>query len=215
MKERAKRPLFLYYMGRNNQTGMDKEAKMEKNEEVCRSIAAMGKLFVFAALFGYLFAVLDPLAAEDVLVAVAEKLSFAGKRNPFEAFLFVFFNNAAKSFMAMALGIFFGVAPAIFIFINGELLGLVFGMAQKEAGPAFLLAAIAPHGVLEIPALAIAAGYGFWLGKCLMNSLLHGVPLSGSVAFAFRGFARLVVPLLLAAAAVEIFLTPFIAALFA
>jgi uncharacterized membrane protein SpoIIM required for sporulation len=73
---------------------------------------------------------------------------------------------------------------------------------------------VAPHGILEIPAAILAGAAIVQLGLAAL-SLPKGSSLGESWLMALAIWARtilgLVVPLLLAAAALEVYLTPWIA----
>jgi uncharacterized membrane protein SpoIIM required for sporulation len=77
-------------------------------------------------------------------------------------------NNLSVSFMAFAGGILFGVGTFFLLFNNGMMLGVI-GVACHQYGMSIpLWSFIAPHGSLELPAIIIAGGAGFRIGRAML-----------------------------------------------
>ncbi|PSQ18693.1 stage II sporulation protein M [Halobacteriales archaeon QS_8_69_73] len=70
-------------------------------------------------------------------------------------------NNTAVAVGSAASGLAFGVPSVAALLFNGALFGV---LARLEVAPAVLAAFVAPHGVVEIPALLIAGALGLSLG---------------------------------------------------
>lgn len=117
-------------------------------------------------------------------------------------------NNLTVAFTVFALGI--TVAGTIWMTaLNGLLLGVV-GAATWRAGMALSLwSFVAPHGVLELPAICIAAGAGLEIARGL---LFPGwLPRRESLARAGGRASRLLlgtIPMLLLAGVIEGFFSP-------
>lgn len=77
-------------------------------------------------------------------------------------------NNVQVSFAAFAGGIAFGVITVILLLANGISLGAVTGLYVSKGIGTLLLAFVAPHGVLELFAICVAAGGGFLLAAALL-----------------------------------------------
>jgi uncharacterized membrane protein SpoIIM required for sporulation len=78
-------------------------------------------------------------------------------------------NNVGVAFFAFAGGILLGLGTIYVLIANGLMLGAVAAaVAQAGVGTNFW-AFVAPHGVLELPAIFIAAGAGLLLGYTLIN----------------------------------------------
>lgn len=77
-------------------------------------------------------------------------------------------NNVQVSFAAFAGGIAFGGITAMLLLANGISFGAVIGLYVSKGIGALLLAFVAPHGVLELSAICIAAGGGFLLAAALL-----------------------------------------------
>jgi uncharacterized membrane protein SpoIIM required for sporulation len=118
-------------------------------------------------------------------------------------------NNMSVSFMAYASGIMAGLGTLWFAAWNGVLIGVI-GAACWMAGMSLKLwSFVAPHGVLELPAIFIACGAGFRLAHGL---LFPGIlPRRDALAVAGAESVRLlvgVIPMLLVAGTIEGFFSP-------
>src|ERR1700730_5109598 len=77
-------------------------------------------------------------------------------------------NNLAVGFVMFAAGITAGVGTIWMLITNGLLMG-VLSVSTARAGIAMqLLEFVAPHGVLELPAIFIAAGAGMEIARGLL-----------------------------------------------
>lgn len=126
----------------------------------------------------------------------------------------VFFQNFRAVLIATALGIFsFGVAAAVIYMLPLGLAGYFAGQVALAGGnPAlFLLAFIVPHGLAEIPAIILAGAATLRLGASLIAPPPGRGVFDGwlmALADWCKIFLGLVLPLLLIAAALEVFVTP-------
>jgi ABC-type transport system involved in multi-copper enzyme maturation permease subunit len=133
--------------------------------------------------------------------------------------LWVLTNNIKALAIAALLGMFSaGVMAVLLLMAPTAIIGYFAGnlaLAGQDV-PRFLLALVAPHGVLEIPATLLAGAAIIRLGLATV-SLPKGTSLGQSWLTALAEWARLslglVLPLLVAAAALEVFLTPRVALL--
>jgi len=118
-------------------------------------------------------------------------------------------NNMSVAFTTFAAGITAGLGTMYMIVFNGLLMGVI-ATACAQAGMSLQLwSFVAPHGVLELPAIFISAGAGLRLATGL---LFPGVlPRRESLARAGREAVQLLlgcVPMLLIAGVIEAFLSP-------
>jgi len=118
-------------------------------------------------------------------------------------------NNLTVSFAAFAAGITAGVGTLLLLVFNGLLLGVV-GAACWQANLSLgLWSFVAPHGVLEMPAIFIAAGGGLRLAHGLLFPGL--LPRRAALVTAGGEAVRLMVgaiPLLIVAGVIEGFVSP-------
>ena len=140
-------------------------------------------LTVVGAAFGGLAVAFDPEAKSVIMpfshlqgdpaerVAQEERPGaqdrLKGKKATFAGTLMT--HNIQVSFFAMALGFTAGVGTIILVFYNGVILGAV-AIDYILAGQAtFLFGWLLPHGVIEIPAILVAAQAGFVLASALIG----------------------------------------------
>jgi uncharacterized membrane protein SpoIIM required for sporulation len=118
-------------------------------------------------------------------------------------------NNLAVSFMAFASGITGGVFTVYMMVFNGVMIGVI-GTACWLAGMNLpLWSFVAPHGVLELPAIFIAGGSGLRIAQGLLFPGL--LSRRDSLAQAGGEAVRLLlgtVPVLIVAACIEGFISP-------
>lgn len=173
-----------------------------------RCIIAVSLLFIIASLTGYLVPLqLKEGMARDLshIFAPLKELSLPA------VLLFIFLNNALKGLIAILLGCFFGVIPIIFVAGNGYLLGLLISLSLPQIGLKGTALRILPHAIFEIPAFLIAGGYGLWLGIKFIGKIRRHNPFTPYLSLSLKYYVRVLVPLFLAAAMIETFLTPLIA----
>ena len=122
---------------------------------------------------------------------------------------FILTNNISVACATFAMGILAGLGTVYMLFFNGLLIGVI-GTACWQAGMSRQLwSFVAPHGVLELPAIFIAGGAGLLLARGL---LFPGtMPRRDSVVEAGGRAVRLVlgvIPMLVIAGFIEGYLSP-------
>lgn len=118
-------------------------------------------------------------------------------------------NNLSVSFITFGYGLTFGIGTAYMLFFNGFLIGVV-GTACWYAGMSLpLWSFIAPHGILELPAIFIAAAAGFRLAQAILfpGVLTRRDSLTRSGGEAVRLLMG-VIPVLIIAGLIEGFISP-------
>jgi uncharacterized membrane protein SpoIIM required for sporulation len=118
-------------------------------------------------------------------------------------------NNLTVAFTTFAMGITAGIGTLWMIALNGLLIGVI-GAATWKAGMAVQLwSFVAPHGVLELPAIFIAGGAGFEIARGMLFPGL--LPRKLSLERAGGRAAQLLlgtIPLLIIAGVIEGFFSP-------
>ena len=118
-------------------------------------------------------------------------------------------NNMSVALMTFAAGITGGAGTVYMLLLNGLMLGVI-GMACALSGmSAPLWSFVAPHGVLELPAIVIAGGAGLRLAQGLLFPGL--LQRRASIARAGADGVKLVLgclPILVIAGIVEAFVSP-------
>jgi len=118
-------------------------------------------------------------------------------------------NNLTVSLLTFAYGVTAGIGTLFMLAFNGLLFGVVSGACWRAGMIGQLMSFVAPHGVIELPAIFIAGGAGLMLAK----GLLFPGTLPRRASFALEGgrAVRLVlgiVPMLIVAGTIEGFVSP-------
>jgi uncharacterized membrane protein SpoIIM required for sporulation len=118
-------------------------------------------------------------------------------------------NNLSVSFATFAFGITAGIGTLWMLAFNGLLFGVVNAACWQAGMLGQLLSFVAPHGVLELPAIFIAGGGGLLIAKGL---LFPGVlPRRASLVREGGRAVRLalgIIPMLIVAGTIEGFVSP-------
>jgi uncharacterized membrane protein SpoIIM required for sporulation len=77
-------------------------------------------------------------------------------------------NNLSVCFAIFAGGITFGLGTFFYLYVNGMLLGVVGAACHQYGMSVQLWSFVAPHGSLELPAIIIAGGAGFRIGRAML-----------------------------------------------
>ncbi|MBO3769026.1 MAG: stage II sporulation protein M [Candidatus Brockarchaeota archaeon] len=129
---------------------------------------------------------------------------------PFLA-LDISFHNWQVSLATAFSGLAFMVPVLITLFFNGFILGVVEDIVQN---PTMFLAAILPHGIIELPAFIIAGSIGLNLGFVFLNSLKKRSISSNELLHKSLKKAIYIIisliPLFITAGIIETFVTPLI-----
>nr|WP_325185039.1 stage II sporulation protein M [uncultured Oscillibacter sp.] len=133
--------------------------------------------------------------------------------------LALFLNNLEAVAFIMLYGLLpFIQLPALALGVNAMMLGVMAAWYAAEGiSPLAYLAALLPHGVLELPALFLAFGTGLYIcgqltRRCRKDQSARSV--WACMSLASQVLLSVLVPLLLVAAFVEAYVTPAVAALF-
>ncbi|VVB85284.1 Stage II sporulation protein M [uncultured archaeon] len=190
---------------------------MQKDIEYFKSsknyfLAAVA-VFMGSFLAGILISAKYPDAAAYVFSQMKDTYGGIAGLDPLGMMIVIFENNLLISFAALISGLIFGIIPFAVAAFNGVVLGILVEFILKKQGILFVVAAILPHGIIELPMIIISVGIGFRLGHAAYRSLAGMRPihelfdeLTQGVIFYFK----IVASLLLMAALIESHITPFI-----
>jgi len=118
-------------------------------------------------------------------------------------------NNLSVAFVTFAAGITAGVGTVYMLVFNGLLMGVIGTACWLEGMSVPLWSFVAPHGVLELPAIFIAGGAGLMIAHGLLfpGVLTRRDSLAQAGARAIRLLLG-VIPMLVVAGIIEGFLSP-------
>ncbi len=178
----------------------------------------MVALFIFAALVGTRLAEdfplpLNLLDLESISINSFSRLGDISLLDT-QGIAVVWVHNLRAIVLALVLGLFsFGVLGLLVLMLPMVLIGY-FAASFAGAGVsplAFFAGFILPHGILEIPAIMLAGAGLLYIGGRLIapsQGMSIGEVFVRSLGEWARVFVGVVMPLLLAAAVLEVFLTP-------
>lgn len=122
---------------------------------------------------------------------------------------FITVNNIQVAFAAFALGIFFGIGTIYSLVQNGLLLGALAALYGGVGASLKFWVLILPHGMIELPAIFIAAAGGLMMGDALIRP---GEYRRGQALRLAAGRAVILVggtiPMFVVAGLIEGFITP-------
>jgi len=89
-------------------------------------------------------------------------------------FWLIFRKNLLACVMTMYLGIGAAIFPLVTMVLNGMVIGFLFSSMAEQGEQVWLLAlkGIVPHGIVELPALFLAAGFGMMLGVGVLRGIV-------------------------------------------
>ncbi|RNI14539.1 stage II sporulation protein M [Methanohalophilus sp. RSK] len=171
-------------------------------------------VFFISALAGYIYTSMNPASAEVSLQELQSLVDIIKELSPLQIMLFIFLNNALKSLAVILLGVSIGVIPLLFLAYNGYALGAVAYVTGTEEGLSYVLLAITPHGLIELPMIFISVAIGVRIGLTTLAKLRgQTVSVKQEITAGMAVFIRFVAPLLLVASVIETFVTPMFIAL--
>ncbi len=179
-------------------------------------LITVAAIFILSLMTGLLVSIKNPEFSENYLEMFKQSFGWIKTLPPLAVMLLIFLNNAFKSLLALVLGLGLGIIPFLFVAGNGIIIGILGDTISRQHGTVFVVAALLPHGIIEIPMILISAGIGLRLGHVMYFSLIGmKAEIKQEMMQGARFYARIIVPMLFVAAMVETFVTPLIASLFA
>jgi len=185
------------------------------------AVAVVGLAMLGAFVLGWAYAKVFPLpayVAESLELspdALREGLTDAPSVLGIHPMSIFFWNVRSVILWTLAGIISFGAASVVPLFSVSGIIGFLGGQAAGlgiDVGP--FLALLWPHGLLEIPAVVAATAVGLRMGAAVLSppkGFTLGETLLLGLADFVKVFIFLVMPLLLIAAFIEIYITPQIA----
>jgi len=178
-----------------------------------RTLGLMLLVFLASSFVGYALGVASPNTAIEAVKKLIEQIGPISDSS-FENFVKIFTNNSMVALFMFLSGLFFGLGPWFIMAFNGLMVGLVVLAVHRSGMPlGQILLGLLPHGVIEIPAIAIAGVAGIVWYRELVRG--EGEPAERFKRGAVEGVKLflLSVALLLVAALIEAYVTPKVAGL--
>lgn len=177
-------------------------------------VVAIAAIFIVSTIAGYVYTSMDPDSAALALGELEGLIEILRGLSPLEIMMFIFMNNTIKSLFAILLGLGFGLIPIFFIAYNGYVLGVISYIVSSSEGFGFVLAAIIPHGIIELPMVMLSAAIGLRLGQQVMYAIMgRDVCIKDELLKGIYVFMYWILPMLFIAAMVETFITPLVVSL--
>ncbi len=176
---------------------------------------------VVAILLGYVLGSFSPETIDTVLEQFAAMVEDAGIMDT-EGNISPF-GLLTNNWTAMLLAALYGFVPFLYLPVlslisNGLLIGLLAAWYHNSGLSMVLyLAGILPHGIFELPALLISAACGVCLCRNmsrLVTSSPKRVPMVELLSDLLRVMLLVVLPMTVAAAFIEAYVTPLVMSLF-
>ncbi|MEM2924895.1 MAG: stage II sporulation protein M [Methanocellales archaeon] len=167
-------------------------------------------VFFGSMVAGYQYSQVNPEAIKSTVEEIMKEFA-EFKDYPLPVLMLrIFAQNTILSFLALLLGLCFGVLSLAFLAYNGWIIGLVIYEVQQKMGSQYIIAGLVPHGIIEVPMILISVAIGFRLGVEVIKVILGNGNLRREFKKGLSIYIFLVVPLLFIAALVEISITPLI-----
>lgn len=168
-------------------------------------------IFFGSLLTGYASAASFPSMADTLIKNFTSHFGPILKMSPFYIMLTIFRNNAFVSLLSLVLGLALGVFPILFIAFNGYFVGIICYVVSQQKGFLFILLALLPHGIIELPSVFLSASIGLRLGYHVFLYLI-GRPTELGKEFiqGIMFYLSWILPLLFLAAIIETFITPLV-----
>lgn len=171
-------------------------------------------LVIAAALFGVgvaLGLLLPELFAPLLMREIEQLGELGGQITPFQfsTFLYILSRNAIAllgSFLLSPLAL---VVPVLSLVNNGMLLSFVGSLVAERTSTLYVVAALLPHGIFEIPALVIGQAASLSFGALVIRTVLRKQKsqFKPNLKIALK-YLAIAYGLLIIAAAMETFVSP-------
>jgi stage II sporulation protein M len=159
------------------------------------------RTFIFAViglfLLGNILAWLNPQLSENIVALFIEYFKTFQDKTLLQLTLAIFVNNATVAFLAILLGLFFGLLPVFAAIVNGIGVGAVLAMSPVN------FFKILPHAIFELPAIFIAWGLGLWCAGWLVHAP-RWETVKVRLKRSLNIYVSLILPMLVVAAVLEV-----------
>ena len=181
-------------------------------------LCALGMAGAIAA--GICVGLLSPetvLRAMELFMAQIESAGVVDEAGNFSVFALLMNNWQAMLFSAAYGFIPFLFLPLLSLLVNGALVGMLGGLYLSAGAILLYLAGTLPHGIFELPAIVLSVTCGVYLCRNICRIILGSpkrVPMVEALGDLLRVLLLIVLPLTVAAAVLECYVTPLAMGLF-
>lgn len=172
-------------------------------------IIVAASLFVVGLVTGIIAPpVITRLMADDL--AALQRLAQAIAPFQLNTVIFIFINNALALVLGFVLSPILCLVPALSLLVNGWALGYISSLAITQKSLGYVLLALIPHGIFEIPAFILGQAAAISMGTLIIMAVfnrdkrplfLHGLRKNGI-------YLLIAIGLLIPAAVLETYLIP-------
>jgi len=176
-----------------------------------------GAIFLGSSIAFYFTPVFSEPAAEQAvdlqLEQLEEILSLIMNATPAVGISLIFMNNFLSMAQMLVLGFLAGISPLLTLGLNGALVGALLSFSAQEGTPLLpmIMFGLLPHGIFELFAFFLCGAIGLKFGYHCTASPLPGKTRGQSFRYIWKeaiSVLPLVVALLVAAACIEVLVTP-------
>jgi len=167
-------------------------------------------LFVIGLIFGLATpASIASFISEDI-AAISKFGGILASLPPILALILIFAKNASALLFSFALSPIFCLMPILALTVNGWIIAIVSTAAVEQESLGFVLAALLPHGIIELSALMLGEAAALSFGAIATLSLFKKEKRKLVLPNFRRNIKYLLIALalLLPAAIIETFITP-------
>jgi stage II sporulation protein M len=151
-------------------------------------------IFFGSLLMGYASAASFPHMADNLMKEFSSRFAPLRTMSSIYILIAIFLNNTFVSLVS-----------------NGYFVGMVSYLVGQQKGFIFILLALLPHGVVELPTIFLSASIGLRLGHHMFLSLIgRPTKVRGEIKKGLKFYFTLIMPFLFIAAMIETFITPLI-----
>lgn len=171
-------------------------------------LLVVATLWALSIFMGAVFAIVMPEEMEKIVGLIAGQFSGMKDMSQPELMLGIFFQNTKSCLIQIVLGIAFGLVPLLVIFVNGIVIGLVIAFTASTKGLLYIIVGLAPHGIVELPMVALSAAIGLRFGHCALKAIIkQPVNIFKELYEGVSIFVVWIIPLLFVAAFLETYVT--------
>ncbi|MFW5853083.1 MAG: stage II sporulation protein M [Patescibacteria group bacterium] len=170
-------------------------------------------LFFLSVIMGWLIYSLNQETVSEEIGEFFNSMAWLKNLSPWTIFIIIFLNNLIKIWLVIISGLLFGLGPAIFVTVNGLLLGMIGFESLAALGWGRTLILLLPHGIIELTVFFMAAAWGFHLGHIVLLwsfGKKEKEIIKQNLLQAYRWGYKIIPLWVLGAALVEVFVTPLI-----